>query len=196
MFMQDISRLPATALDALTGARTTFAAPQTGLIAGTQVETATGWRDVADLRSGDLVQTVDGGLRPVRALSRQWITPARGESLVLLPGGAFGNCADVLLRPAQNLLIALEEEDALPDALFALVPAAGLVGPGGAVRIAPQAPLEVICPVFDEAEAIWAATGLQLACDGVSGPDDFHLTLTAAEAALLFARRAARPCAA
>jgi hypothetical protein len=192
MFMQDISRLPATALDALTGARTTIATPQTGLIAGTRVESATGWRDVADLRCGDLLQTVDGGLRPVRALSRHWIDPTGKAGLVLLPGGTFGNCADVMLLPAQPLLIALEEEDALPDALFALIPAAGLVGPGGAVRFAPQSPVEVIRPVFDEAEAIWAATGLQLACDGVAGPDDFHLVLSAAEATLLLARRAAR----
>ena len=206
MFMQDISRLPATVLDALPGRKPALATPGTGLIAGTQVETATGWRDVGTLRLGDLVQTVDGGLRPVRALSRRWIAPAASRTggadgadgpqgdagLILLPGGAFGNCADVVLLPAQPLLIALEEADALPEALFALIPAAALVGPGGARRITPQTPVEAIRPVFDEAEAIWAATGLQLACDGVTGADDFHLTLGVAEAALLLAHRAAR----
>ncbi|MFN3823328.1 MAG: Hint domain-containing protein [Pseudorhodobacter sp.] len=200
MFMQDLSRLPATAFAPVAGLTSTLAAPETGLISGTQVETSQGWADVRSLRTGDLVQTVDGGLRPVRALSRHWIAPddalGAAAGLVLLPGGAFGNCADVALLPTQPLLIALDEADNLPDALFALIPASALLGVPGVRRLAVQAPVEVIRPVFDEAETIWAATGLQLACDGVAGPDDFHLTLGAAEAALLLARRAAQGLAA
>lgn len=79
------------------------AAPASGLLAGTRIETMTGWRTVDTLRSGDLVQTLDGGLRQVRRLRRRRVRPADG--LIHLPGGILSNNSDLVVLPDQKLLI-------------------------------------------------------------------------------------------
>ena len=83
----------------------------TGLIAGTLVESATGWTPVENLRIGDAVQSYDGGLARVVGLDREWITASLSAYVLHLPGGALDNCSDLILLPGQNLLV-----DTLNDA--------------------------------------------------------------------------------
>jgi hypothetical protein len=161
MLMQDITRLAArTALPALP--------VTTGLAAGTPVETRAGWRPVETLAEGDRVHTLDGGLAAVVGLRRTWALPGTGSDPVTLPGGAFGNCAEVTLMPDQTLLFDLAPDDVLPLGLPAtlavMMPAAALEGHRGATRPPMRRPVEVVVPVFAAEELVWAASGLLLAC--------------------------------
>ncbi len=142
----------------------------TGLIAGTMVETARGWRDVAALRIGDAVQTFDGGLRPVLAVDRAVVDPQPDLHLVRVPGGVLGTCGDLTLLSRQ--MVMLEADDpALPDAGVVLLPALALVGWQGVTKAPMTARLDVVTPVFAAEEILWANSGALLRCPGVAeGP--------------------------
>ena len=138
-----------------------------GMVAGTLVETATGWKPVQDLRMGEAVQTLDGGLAPVRALDRQLLKP--DAMLVHVPGGAFDACSDLFLLPEQPVLLdTLGVRIADHDALFVLVPAMALIGLHGVRRIETARVLEVVTPLFDEDEMVYAQTGVLLRCPGIA----------------------------
>jgi hypothetical protein len=137
-----------------------------GMVAGTLVETATGWKPVEALSLGDALQTLDGGLAWLHALDRQILTPAQNPLLVHLPGGAFDACSDLLLLPGQLVLL-----DTLglpvagqPDALYVFVPAMALIGLQGVRRFELRHPREVITPFFAEEEMVYAQTGVLLHC--------------------------------
>lgn len=165
MFMQDFTRL--TPIEAFPAHPVT-----TGLAAGTPIESAQGWCPVETLQPGMRVQTLDGGLRRIVAMDRTWVLPAMEAHVLHLPGGAFGNCADLVLLPDQHLLIDLTPDDHvaadLPDALAVLIPAAALEGHARAVRTVQRRPLEVVTLVFAEEELVWAASGLLLHCPGTT----------------------------
>ncbi|QYK41912.1 MAG: hypothetical protein KF887_01860 [Paracoccaceae bacterium] len=166
MFMQDFARL-ATATPILPDLPAA-----SGLIAATLVETRSGWRAAGNLCTGDAVHTLDGGLRRVVAVDRAWMMPVSGAEVIRLPGGAFGNDDSVTLMPGQHLLADLTAEDAavggLPDALAVLLPALAFDGFRGAERRRLIAPVEVITPLFDEEEYVWAASGLLLHCPSMT----------------------------
>lgn len=161
MFMQDITRLSATAVIP--------ALPvTTGLLAGTRVETRGGWRAVEGLRTGDAVQTLDGGLRRIAAIDRRWTLPGQTATVIRVPGGVFGTCATLDLLPDQHVLIDLDPADpatgGLPDALAVLTPAAALVALPGVQRALHRAPVQAVTLMFDEEEIVWAATGVLAHC--------------------------------
>jgi hypothetical protein len=165
MFMQDFTRL--TPVEAFPAHPVT-----TGLAAGTPVETAQGWCPVETLQPGMRVQTLDGGLARIVAIDRTWLLPAMQAGVLHLPGGAFGNCSDLVLLPDQHLLIDLAPDDVvprdLPDTLAVLIPALALEGQCRAVRKMQRKPLEVVTLVFAEEELVWAASGLLVHCPGVA----------------------------
>lgn len=165
MFMQDFTHL--TPLDAYPALPVT-----TGLAAGTAVETHTGWRAVETLRPGDAVHTLDGGLRRIAAMDRTWLLPVMHGSVLHLPGGAFGNCGDLVLMPDQHVLIDIHAHDPvvgdLPDTLGALIPALALDGYRGTERRVAPTPLEVVTLFFAEEELVWAATGVLLHCPAIT----------------------------
>lgn len=172
MFMQDIARLsPAAALVPglpLSG----------GLVAATPVETRAGWRAIGALGTGDAVFTLDGGLRRIVAMERLWLTPGRGAEVIHLPGGAFGNDDTVMMLPGQHVLTDLLATDTgvggLPDALAVLIPALALDGWQGAARRPVVKPVEVVVPLFEDEEFVWAAAGMLVHCaaaaDGAGAP--------------------------
>jgi len=166
MFMQDQTRFApqvATAIptpDAPVFARSALA----GLMAGTRLETETGWRDVAMLAAGDRVHTYDGGLRGIRRLERVFFDldemPGAPDLLVRVPGGALNTCSDVLALPDQRVLVEslyLEEKTGNP---LGLVRLGDLVGLAGIRPVRPQGVQQAIRPVFDDEEVVWANTGL------------------------------------
>jgi hypothetical protein len=162
MFMQDIARLAPVAI-AVPGFPLA-----SGLVAATLVETRAGWRAAGTLAVGDAVHTLDGGLRRIVALDRAWLMPDTGAGVIDLPGGAFGNDDDIALLPGQHLLTDLFPTDAgvggIPDALAVLLPAAALDGYHGARRRPARQPVEVVTPMFEDEEYVWAASGLLLYC--------------------------------
>lgn len=94
------------------------------LLAGTEVDTANGPRAVESLRPGDLIVTLDAGLRPLRALAVQRLRfrsrndPAKP---ILIPTGALGP-----MRPARDLIVSPQHRVMIGGADKALVPARAL----------------------------------------------------------------------
>ncbi|MEM6372890.1 MAG: Hint domain-containing protein [Pseudomonadota bacterium] len=140
-----------------------------GLLAGSHVATAMGWRSVEALAPGDLVLTFDHGLRPVADVQREtfWVAdmmaPAAYAS-VMVPAGALGNAKDLELLPDQGVLI---ESDAACDAYgdpFAVIPAKALEGYRGITRSARKTRVEVITLVFDTAQVIYVQGGTLVHC--------------------------------
>ncbi len=162
------------------------------LIAGTRVETAAGWRDVAALAAGDAVWTFDGGLRPLAAVERVLLPPEPGRMAVRVPGGVMGACGDLTLLPGTGVLVGTGDQR--PEMTRALVPAVALRNlPGVTLRPA-GGRIAAIRLVFDAEEAIWANTGVVVHCP--QGEASQFPRLDAAEARALLARPAARPLAA
>ena len=163
MFMQDTARFT---IAARVLPMSPFAAPvSSGLVAGTRVDTETGWRSVETLRTGQLVYTHDGGLQPVLRVDRSFLMPGCGARLLCLPGGAFGACADLVLLAGQHVLI--DTRDPRPEAAQALVPAAALERAMGCTPVRLDAVLEVVTPVFAQEEVIFANTGVRMVCPGL-----------------------------
>ncbi len=166
MLMQDFTRFApvGTAYPALP--------VTTGMAAGTLVETRTGWTPVERLRAGDAVHTLDGGLRKIAAMDRSWLLPAMQGDILAVPGGAFGNCADLVLLPDQHVLLDLDREDIaqgdLPDALAMLIPASTLDGYRGIQCRRAARPLEAITLLFPEEELVWAASGVLIHCPSIA----------------------------
>jgi Hint domain len=170
MFMQDQTRF---APDFAAQVATTIAAPQapvfarsvlSGLIAGTALETRTGWRDIAMLAAGDRVYTYDGGVREIRRLDRIFFDldemPGAPDLLVQVPGGALNTCSDVLALPDQEILLQSLYLEEKTDNPIGLVRLGDLVGLAGIRPVRPQGVQQAIRPVFDEDEVVWANTGL------------------------------------
>ncbi|WP_185020610.1 Hint domain-containing protein [Histidinibacterium lentulum] len=144
-----------------------------GLFAGTKLETETGWRDVAELTPGDRLYTMDGGLRPLRALRAE----AGTDDAVRLPAGVLGADAETSLPPGQLLLLETGWAIDWLGTPVALVRAADLVGHLGIRRRAAPA-TTLLAPVLGEEEVLFAATGLRVFAAGAAtliGPEHFAL---------------------
>lgn len=161
MFLKDFTRtVPAHPVFTVRTAR-----PETGLLAGTMVETETGWRDAASLKIGQRVQSWDGGLVRIAAMERHPL--AAGTPALRLAGGVLGTCAGLLVLPGQHLLVETLDDPAFPDALAVLVPASALAGREGITNVT-LGSTEAVRPVFAEEEAIWCQTGALLHCPGLA----------------------------
>jgi hypothetical protein len=197
MFMQDFSRDSAATATAVFPHQRLVASVTTGLIAGTLVETKTGWQPVETLAIGDAVQTLDGGLARILALDRRAFRPEPETAPLLIPGGSFDACSDLLVLPGQHLLLDTLDDTAT-DAAFAMLPALALQGRGGVKRHATEGTLHIITPLFADEEVIYANSGVLLHCPGVTDganryPDNsFFQRLDAPCAGAFLTRRAAR----
>jgi hypothetical protein len=159
------------------------ARPARGLLSGTLIETASGWRPVDALCAGDLVQTLDGGLRRVAGLRWRPVTPEGG--LIIVPGGVLCNESDLELLPDQKVLIdglALERMFGLPAAM---VHARDLVGYFGVHRREMAGAVDACALRFNEEEVIWVNGGMCLHCGPERpGAGGFFETLSPAQARL------------
>jgi len=164
MFMKDFTRSVAN----FTPASQIAAPVLSGLLAGTRVETAAGWTGVEDLRIGDLVQSLDGGLVRILALDRRTLHPAADQPVLVVPGGTHGACSDLLLLPGQHLARETAGRVGGTDDLYALFPALALDGRQGVIRRKLTRRLTVITPLFATEEVIWANTGVLLHCPSIA----------------------------
>ncbi len=140
----------------------------TGLIAGTRIETADGWKPVEFVRTGEKVHTYDGGLQPVKRIERtvfgadvQDVFP---EGLLMVPGGALDNCDAIYLLPEQHVLLESAVAEEILGNPAALVPASALEGYRGIMRVMPVDVIEVITLLFDDEEVVYANTGAMMHC--------------------------------
>ena len=132
-----------------------------GLVAGTRLEAADGWRPVERLMRGDAVYTLDGGLRQIIDIKREDMTPLRQ---LHVPGGALDNCAEMTLMPGQHVLIEAEIAEEAFGSPLALLPAAALAGYRGITWQEGQERVEIVTLGFDEDEVVYGNTGALLHC--------------------------------
>lgn len=141
----------------------------TGLVAGTKVATAIGWRPVEAIVEGDQVLTFDGGMQTVVRIQRKVLwngtgaCPARFWPLEV-PAEALGNRETMWLLPEQGVVV---ESDAAEEFLgdpFALMPAAALDGVRGIARVPMMDQVEVITLYFDEDQVVFANSGALFFC--------------------------------
>lgn len=139
----------------------------TGLTAETLVETETGWRPTRTLVAGDRVQTLDGGLQPLRAVTAR-STLGRTPNLVTVPGGTLDTCSDLTLMAEARVLIDAPQAEAIHGASLVLVPAAALLGWHGVTRTedAEMAGDMLLTLAFDDDEIVFANTGAMIYCAG------------------------------
>ena len=162
MFMQAATAFTDADMVDLETALFPSALARSGILEGTRVEAADGWRPVESLTRGDAVYTFDGGLKEITAIHREELRPVR---VLNVPGGALENCADLLLLPGQYMAI----EDARAEALFGspltLIPAAALAGYRGIEwENAKARRLEVVTLEFEEEELVWGNSGMLFHC--------------------------------
>lgn len=148
-----------------------------GLISGTRVETAAGWRPVELLRVGDQVQTLDGGLRQVRRVERAYYGTDHGgyvlDRVMRVPGGAIGNCDAMFLMPEQHLMIESRVAEDLLGTPMVLLPASALEGYRGISGMAAGALIEAITLGFDDEEIVYANSGVLMQCSATVGSEFF-----------------------
>ncbi len=134
---------------------------QAGIVAGTRLEAASGWRPVESLMRGDAVYTLDGGLRQIVDIQREDMTPRRQ---LFVPGGALDNCAEMLLLPGQHVLLDADIAEEAFGSPLVLVPAAALAGYNGIAWQDGQERVEIVTLGFDEEEVVYGNTGAMLHC--------------------------------
>jgi len=147
----------------------TLAEMAAGLMAGTQVATRMGWRDVAAIAVGDEVMTFDGGMQPVTEVPRRHITTkgdlSHGDDwLIFVPAGALGNRNDMSLLPNQAVMI---EADAAEEAFgdpFVTIPALALDGFRGITRVPPAQEIEFVTLAFAQDQMVFAEGGALVLC--------------------------------
>lgn len=193
MFMQDISRTNT----AFYPVETLLAPVTTGLVAGTLLETSSGWRAVETLTAGDCVQTLDGGLARILRLDRRSLPTTQDAPLLILQGGTHDACSDLMLLPGQHLLIDTLDDEISMGAPFALLPALALSGPM-VRRHRPTAAIDIITPLFADEEIIYANSGVLMHCPSIADgagrypEDSFFPRLDIITARDFLARRALR----
>jgi Hint domain len=163
-----------------------------GILAGSLIETDTGWLRAERLAQGMRVSTWDGGFRAVARVLRHHIWPGQSAGVVHLPGGALGNCADLSLMPGQAVLIDSPVAEDVLGRTAVLVSAAQLDGFRGIHRRSLARPTETITLDFGTEELVYANSGLLIHCPADTGrrgraADGFFPRLTDAQAAALLA---------
>lgn len=140
-----------------------------GLLGGTRIATAMGWRAVDAIAVGDEVLTFDNGMQRVTDMRRAtlWVDAIQvPEHMwnIHVPAGALGNFEAISVLPDQGLLI---ESDAAVDQYgdpFAVVPAAAMVGVFGITRQPPRQSIEVVTLFFAAEQVIYVDGNLLAHC--------------------------------
>ena len=134
-----------------------------GLYASTPVQTAFGWRPLADLGPGDLVMTQDAGLRPIVSIQTEF---RQALWSVRLPAAAVGNPAMVMLPPGQPILIKTAYAMPFSGDDLALVPATALEGWRGIAPHVPARSEPILHLRLDRAAILFVGPGLLAGCPG------------------------------
>lgn len=74
-------------------------------VAGTRISVPGGWRDVADLRPGDLVETRDNGAQPVLWAGTRRVAGTGTFAPVAFAPGTLGNTRLLLVSPQHRILL-------------------------------------------------------------------------------------------
>lgn len=141
-----------------------------GLLAGSLVETAGGWRRVETLSPGACVATFDGGYAKLTRVEHRTLWPALSDEVIFVPAGALDNCSDFSLLADQLVLLTSDIAQEVLDAPGAMFPAAALVGFRGITRQPILNPVEVLTLRFADEEVVYVNSGALIHC-AAEGPD-------------------------
>lgn len=135
-----------------------------GLIEGTRVATAMGWRPVEAIAVGDKVLTFDAGLQAVTRIERRALwsgetgCPTRFWPLEV-PAGALGNREVMHLLPNQGVLLESDAAEMVYGDPFTLLPAQALDGVNGIHRVPPRHGVDVVILHFESEQVVFANSG-------------------------------------
>ncbi|MBC7133193.1 MAG: Hint domain-containing protein [Roseovarius sp.] len=144
-------------------------AERSGLLSETRLATELGWRPVEALAEGDLVLTFDGGLRPLRGITRRPLRATGSETRrdfwpLEIAAEVIGNPRALRLMPHQALLVESDLAERLCGDPFALLPAHALRVLAG-VEPALPGPDEMIVQLhFAREEIVFGDQGLMFLC--------------------------------
>ena len=141
-----------------------------GIVAGTLVATAMGWRAVETLALDDEVMTFDGGMQRITGLSRARLWTGEAEACpgsmwpIRVPAGLLGNRRPLVLMPEETVVIESDTAELHYDDPFALIPALALIGLPGVERMPPEAGAEVVSISFAEDQVIFVEGSALIFC--------------------------------
>jgi len=127
--------------------------------AGTMLRTMAGRRRIETLRVGDLVETLDHGLQPIRWIGCSLVDGSGAFAPVRFETGAIGNDRPLLVSPQHRILWTGAQTELLFAETEVLVPALHLVGMAGVTR-APMAEVTYLHLLFDRHEIVFSEGAL------------------------------------
>jgi len=123
--------------------------------AGTRLATAKGNRPIEKLRVGDLVETADHGLQPIRWIGHMTVDGMGDLAPILIAAGALGNRRDIMVSPLHRMLVSGWRVELLfgTDEVIA---AAKMLVDGAAIRPHPMREVTYYHILFDAHEIVFA----------------------------------------
>jgi Ca2+-binding RTX toxin-like protein len=123
--------------------------------AGTRLATAKGHRPIEKLRVGDLVQTADHGLQPIRWIGSMTVDGMGALAPILISAGALGNRRDIMVSPLHRMLVSGWKVELLfgEDEVIA---AAKMLVDGADIRPHPMRAVTYYHLLFDAHEIVFA----------------------------------------
>ena len=140
-----------------------------GMVSGTRVATASGWRPVETILQGDKVLTFDAGMQEVSHVSKGALWRARKPCPQPLwpldvPSGAIGNAQPMTLLPEQSVVVESDVGAEIYGDPFTLLPASALAGFRGIARVMPAGDIEVATLHFAADQVIFCSAGALFFC--------------------------------
>ena len=123
--------------------------------AGTRIATAKGHRPIEKLRVGDLVETADHGLQPIRWIGHMTVDGMGEQAPILISAGALGNKRDIMVSPLHRMLVSGWRVELLfgTDEVIA---AAKMLVDGAGIRPQPMREVTYFHILFDAHEIVFA----------------------------------------
>ncbi|MBM2577019.1 Hint domain-containing protein [Jannaschia sp. Os4] len=121
--------------------------------AGTRILAARGKRRVEDLRAGDLVMTLDRGLRPLAWVGRRVVAAQGALAPIRFETGVLGNVAPLVVSPQHRVLLRSAHAALLFGVEEVLAPAAALLDRPGVQRLEGGV-VEYVHLLFDRHEIV------------------------------------------
>ncbi|MEL6477930.1 MAG: Hint domain-containing protein [Pseudomonadota bacterium] len=124
--------------------------------AGSLIDTPQGARPVETLRVGDLVQTADNGVQPIRWIGQRTVAALGTLAPVVIAGGAHGAERPLTVSPQHRILIRSPRADLMFGEAEVLIPAIHLVD-GRHVARRQGGEITYVHLLFDRHEVIFSS---------------------------------------
>lgn len=137
--------------------------------AETMIRTADGYRPICTVQAGDMVATLDGGMKPVRWVGMRKVAAEGALAPILFAKGAIGNDAPLRLSPQHRVLVQGWRAELIAGESEVLVAAKHLVN-GRDVSVSPCETVTYVHLLFDtheivETHGIWSESFHPAAAD-------------------------------